>query len=116
MPPRGVHNVGKADTSCFANKDSFVPPLGGGMLYTLRVHDVYFVHEFAKYIKKCSELSKHFLELLTRLELVTSSAPHFYPSGRCALRFVLPVTPKTLLFPIISPDISGTPIIAQRPW
>ena len=49
------------------------------------------------------------MELLTRLELVTSSASHFYPSGRGTHRFPLPVTPKMLLFPKISTDISGTP-------
>ena len=53
-----------------------------------------------------------FLELLTRLELVTSSASHFYASDRVTLSYALSVTPKMLLFPKISADISGTPSIA----
>ena len=62
-----------------------------------------------KNIEKTADYSAVFLELLTRLELVTSSASHFYPSDRAALRFVLSVTLKVLLLPKISADISGTP-------
>ena len=52
--------------------------------------------------KKARHLTEHFLELLTRLEPVTSSASRFYPSDRAALRFALSVTPKALLLPKIS--------------